>query len=513
MTGGDSPQFLVEQLRHKSEYVRGWSIQLLMEDKHPPAAALAEFARMASEDASPFVRLYLASGLQRMDAADRWPIAAGLLSHAEDADDHNLPLMYWWAIEAAVPTDPARAMELAGGSKISIVRRYIARRLATVGGPAADTIVKFLETTHDSAIQYDVLGGVYDALRGRRHEPMPVGWDAVYKRISVAAPGGVRVAADKLALIYGDAHAADALRQIMLDPKADAARRQSALTALVEVRAAGLAAPLEQLLDDPDLRSDAVRGLAAYDDRETPKLLLAHYAQWDAALRHDAIDTLVSRPAYALALLEAVGQKQVPSADISMFTARQLQQFKNQKINALLTKTWGALHESSGDKQQQLAHYKSILTPEFLKGADPSHGRLVFSHTCLQCHTLYGTGGKVGPDLTGSNRNNVDYVLQKLMDPSAAVPKEFQMQVIVLNDGRLISGIVREQTPRSIVVQTDRQQVILATEDIEQMKPSKVSMMPEGQLDKMTRDEMRDLFGYLATHSQVPLPADAAASK
>ena len=70
---------------------------------------------------------------------------------------------------------------------------------------------------------------------------------------------------------------------------------------------------------------------------------------------------------------------------------------------------------------------------------------------------------------------------------------------------------MREQTPRSVVVQTDRQQVILATEDIEQMKPSKVSMMPEGQLDKMTREQMRDLFGYLATHNQVPLPADAAA--
>ena len=81
------------------------------------------------------------------------------------------------------------------------------------------------------------------------------------------------------------------------------------------------------------------------------------------------------------------------------------------------------------------------------------------------------------------------------------------MQVIALSDGRLITGIVREQTPRSLVVQTDTQRLILAAEDIEQMKPSKLSMMPERQFDKLKPEEIRDLFGYLATHSQVPLPA------
>ena len=130
-----------------------------------------------------------------------------------------------------------------------------------------------------------------------------------------------------------------------------------------------------------------------------------------------------------------------------------------------------------------------------------------------QCHTLYGVGGQVGPDLTGSNRHNLDYLLQKLTDPSAAVPNDYRMQIIVLEDGRLISGIVREQTLRSVTVQTDRQKLVIPRGDIAQMKPSKLSMMPEGQLEKMSREELRDLIGYLQTRVQTPLPTEQSSAK
>ena len=252
-----------------------------------------------------------------------------------------------------------------------------------------------------------------------------------------------------------------------------------------------------------------MQGLAVYDDPQTAQVILREYPHFDAAEKHEAIETLASRPAYAIALLDAVENHEIPPADISVFTARQLRQFKDKRISDKLAKVWGTLRDSSADKKEQMDHYMSLLTPDFLKHADISHGRLIFSHTCMQCHTLYGVGGKIGPDLTGSNRDHVDFVLQKVIDPSAAVPNEYQMQVILLTDGRLINGIVRERTARSVVVQTDTQRLVLATEDIEKMTPSKMSMMPERQFDKLKPEEIRDLLGYLATHSQVPLPADA----
>ena len=121
---------LLEFLEHPDENLRWWSVQLLCEDKNPPPAALQRFAMMARDDKSPFVRLALASALQRLPASARWPIAQGLVSHAEDVADQNLPLMIWYGIESAVPAQRTEAMKLAGQSKIPLVREFIVRRLA-----------------------------------------------------------------------------------------------------------------------------------------------------------------------------------------------------------------------------------------------------------------------------------------------------------------------------------------------------------------------------------------------
>jgi len=116
-------------LKHASEYVRAWTIQLACEDKKPSDALLKEFARMAREDQSPVVRLYLASALQRLPVAQRGEILEGLLGHAEDAKDHNLPLMYWYAAEPLAGQDVATAAKLLKATKIPQVREYITRRM------------------------------------------------------------------------------------------------------------------------------------------------------------------------------------------------------------------------------------------------------------------------------------------------------------------------------------------------------------------------------------------------
>ncbi len=506
----DSPQFLIEQLHHKNEYVRGWAVQFLLEDKKPDAMVQAALAQAAAHEASPFVRLNLASGLQRMPLDERWPVATSLGAHAEDSEDHNLPLMLWYAVEPAAAADPVRGLEFAENCRIAKVRQFIARRIGdaalVVKALAAVIDRKPSEAAFDSAVEYDLLAGLHDALRGRRHEPIPSGWTATYAKLSQSDLPGVRAEADALASVFDDPAALMALRRVAGDSSAEVAKRQEALSALIEVHAPNLAGLLQHLLFEPSMRAHALQGLAGYDNPQTARLILQIYAQLDPVEKQDAIETLSSRQAYAIALLDAVENRQISASDISVFTARQLRQFKDREISDKLAKVWGAVRESSADKQQQMAHYKSLLTPDFLKHADVSHGRLIFSHTCAQCHTLYGVGGKIGPDLTGSNRDHVDYVLQKVIDPSAAVPKQYQMQIIQLQDGRLINGIVRERTAKSVVVQTDTHEIILASDDIEQMKASKMSMMPERQFDKLKPEEIRDLLGYLATHTQSPIP-------
>ncbi|MCA9267410.1 MAG: hypothetical protein KDA41_03020, partial [Planctomycetales bacterium] len=129
-TGRADEKLLGKLLADEDETIRAWAVQLEAEDGHAGAQTLARFATMASDDPSPVVRLYLASALQRLPLENRWPIAEQLLQHAEDVDDHNLPLMYWYAIEPLVPADKPRALKLAAQCKIPLLRQYIARRAA-----------------------------------------------------------------------------------------------------------------------------------------------------------------------------------------------------------------------------------------------------------------------------------------------------------------------------------------------------------------------------------------------
>jgi len=132
VTGGLKETKALSLLDHSDEHVRAWTIQCLTESREVSDTALGQFARMASSDSSPVVRLYLASALQRLPVERRWNTLEGLVTHAEDASDHNLPLMVWYAAEGPVSTDWRRGLKLMNRSKIPKVRELIARRIASL---------------------------------------------------------------------------------------------------------------------------------------------------------------------------------------------------------------------------------------------------------------------------------------------------------------------------------------------------------------------------------------------
>jgi hypothetical protein len=138
VAGGLTPDLAATLLSAKDEYVRAWTIQLLCEEKSPSEDTVRAFARLAREDNSAVVRLYLASALQRLPLAERPEILAGLIGHAEDANDHNLPLMYWFATEPVAASDSAKAVSLLAKSKIPLVREYITRRMAAAARTTAE---------------------------------------------------------------------------------------------------------------------------------------------------------------------------------------------------------------------------------------------------------------------------------------------------------------------------------------------------------------------------------------
>jgi putative heme-binding domain-containing protein len=124
----------------------------------------------------------------------------------------------------------------------------------------------------------------------------------------------------------------------------------------------------------------------------------------------------------------------------------------------------------------------------------------------LQCHKLFGEGGNVGPDLTGAQRHNLSYLLENIIDPSATVSKNFHMSVVITERGRVLNGIVTAQTDRTLTLQTPTDRLLLAQDEIQEIRKSSLSMMPERMLDGLTSDQARDLIAYLMSQQQVPLP-------
>jgi putative membrane-bound dehydrogenase-like protein len=146
VTGGATESFLLEQLKSPEEFVRGWAIQLLLEDRKPTAGVLKQLVLLAKEDPSAVVRLYVAAAAQRVAPAERWEIVEALAAHPEDAADHNLPTMLWYATEPLVMLDNGRAVKLATASKVPRLRELITRRMvAGSSGNAAPPPVPKVE--------------------------------------------------------------------------------------------------------------------------------------------------------------------------------------------------------------------------------------------------------------------------------------------------------------------------------------------------------------------------------
>jgi putative membrane-bound dehydrogenase-like protein len=499
------------KLLHKSgEFVRAWTIQLLAENDNVSAVVLKQFAQMAATDKSPVVRLYLASALQRIPPDQRWETITALTSHAEDASDHNLPLMYWYAAQPLATNSSSRALELAETSKVPRLLNFMTRRVAAIGTPNAFAdVTACLSKVQDDPQRMDILTGLSTALTGQRKVAMPAGWESIESSLGASANAAIRAEVQSLSLTFGSANALAALRKTLMDQRADGAARKTALTSLLGAHDPGLAPLLQQLLKDANLQSAALRGLGAYDDANTPGAVLAIYPTLDPARRRDAIGTLGSRIAFAKALLAAVAQGTVPVKDLTAESVRQLRSLKDAELEEQIKKLWGVSRDTSADKKKEIEKYRRIWQAGGSMPGDAPRGRAVFNRTCVQCHTLFDTGGKVGPDLTGSNRGDIEYLLMNIVDPNAVIPNDYRSWNVETKDDRSITGIVTKQDDKAVTLVTANETIILPRNEISSIKQSEFSMMPEGLLQSLSDQEVRDLLYYLSRPGQVPVAAGA----
>lgn len=309
-----------------------------------------------------------------------------------------------------------------------------------------------------------------------------------------------------LGALFGDARALAEARRIATDPKADVNARKLTLQTLIDQKAENLRPICEAALTTRALNAVAVRGLARENDPALGAKIVAALPTFIENERGSAFAALASRPAWALALLDAVARGEVERSAISASTLRDLRNHNHAGLNQRLAEVMKAIRDAAEDKRKLIASFKARLTPETLAKADKAQGRAMFNLACAACHTLYGEGGKNGPDLTGAGRDNLDYLLENILDPSAVVAPDYRVSQIFLKDGRNLTGIIAARTERTLTLKTVSETLDLDQRDITTIKDSALSLMPDGLLQALPPEQVPNLIAYLMFKAQVPLP-------
>ncbi|MCI0535986.1 MAG: DUF1080 domain-containing protein [Verrucomicrobiales bacterium] len=384
---------------------------------------------------------------------------------------------------------------------------FLPPRLHAAAADPLPQLTRLLANSGDAQLQRDILRGISAALKGHRTEPMPLGWEQVETKLTASADPEIKALTQSISLKFGSQKALSDLRGLVMDISATTAVRQTALDSLLAIRDPNLPPLMQQLLKESGLRGSALRGLANYDDAQTPTSILNVYTSLAGAEKRDALNTLASRPAFAKALLTAMDQGAISARDLSADLIRQLRNLKDTEVERLLTKVYGAVRESSADKQMEIARYRNIYRAGGSTPGDGIRGRIVFVKTCQQCHALFGAGGLVGPDITGSNRADLEYILQNIVDPNAVIPNEYRTSNVETKDGRNLTGVVKKQDGNALTIATANETLTLPRSEIASIQQSELSMMPEGLLVQLSDQEVRDLIYYLGRPGQVPLLA------
>ena len=425
--------------------------------------------------------------------------------------------MYWYAMEPLAEVDPPRALALAlsAGENIPILKEFMIRRIGA-GDPEKSLalLVDGLKQAKDDATRLTFLRGMNESLKGRRDIKTPAGWQEVFAVAEQDPPAAtLEMQLSALAVTFGDEHS----RRIAppAHPRRQSTRSTSAAQAiriLVSAKAPNTVAhapPRRQRRARPPHRRPP-RPRHVRRRPHTPPRILAVYADFTPAERRDALATLCSRPAYAIALLDAVAAGKVPTNHLTADLVTNLRNLNDDALNKRIEQVWGIVRTSPADKAKLIDDYKRLLAiPTLARAPEPQRsplelGRAVFAKTCQQCHTLFGTGGKVGPDITGSQRANLDYLLSNILDPSAVMAKEYQPTIVRTADGRIVTGILKEETAAAISLQTQNELVVISKADID-----------ESQDQRQVDDARRPPEAAHPTRSPLPrrLPRRSAAKR
>ena len=208
------------------------------------------------------------------------------------------------------------------------------------------------------------------------------------------------------------------------------------------------------LLDEPEFRAEVIPMLGRFNDAKAAAALISRLAKLRDAERFTALNALSSQPLPARALLQAVRDKRLAKGELTALHIRQMHSLGDARTTELLTGIWGKVGETSADAKTLMAKFRTLYTEAPVWAYSANDGRAVFDKACATCHQLNGRGTAIGPDLTGSWRNGLDYYLESIVDPNAVVGEAFQLNIVTRKNGAIVAGTVLNETAETLTIRT-----------------------------------------------------------
>lgn len=489
----------LELLDHADRYVRLWTIRLACDDGQVADYLASKLTDLAYREPNVEVRSQLACSARRLPAAQSLPIVKRLAERSEDLDDIHIPLLLWWAIEAKADKDRDAVLALFADKAFwdqPIVSKHLTERLMrryAATGQRKDllTAAKLLELAPTKEHAAKLMAGLEAAYEGRTIANLPVELATAMSKAGATSP--------TIRLRQGDkAAVAEALTMIS-DDKADAAKRQQLIAIFGTINQPSCVPVLLKIVAasrNDALRAASLGSLQSYNDPSIGSTVIGLYRELPDQVRDVAQSLIASRKPWSEQFLAQIDAGQIDPKTVSEPTVRRLLLHDSPAIATLCKKHWGEL---SGPSPNELrAQIEKLRESISLAKGNPYDGHKLYNQMCGKCHTLFGQGGKIGPDLTTYKRDDLHGMLASVLSPSAEIREGFENFIARTTDGRTLTGLIADQDTNVVVLRgADGQNVSLPRNEIEDLRASRNSLMPDGQLKDLSDQQIRDLFAYL----------------
>jgi putative heme-binding domain-containing protein len=505
VSGGLTAERISRCLEHPEPHVRRWTVQLIGDQAENAATWRDQLLQMAKRESDLEVRCQLAATAKRLAANLAVPIVFTLLERAEDASDVYMPKTLWWSLEAHADNPDLILSALDGSAAwdgpfrvagFSFPQNLIRRYALTGRQHDLEICAQLLRLAPDAEGRNALVEAFAGSFAGRALPDLP---ERLVRQLAKAQGRYAQL----LSIRRLDAAAIDSAMASLRDDRLAADRRIELIHALGDVKAAPSAMidVLCELLssDGPiEIKTAAMASLQKYSEPKIGDRLVSLWTKLSAESQASAVQVLASRSHWAASLLDGIERGQIDKSLVDADARGRLRRTVSPELLARVDKHFPDQMTSLSEMESRIEALEQVVRQT--DGA-PLEGRKLFfgKATCGKCHRLFHEGGEVGPDLTPYNRTDLSRMLLTLVNPSAEVREGFEVYTILTDDGLALSGFKVEDTDQFVALRSiDGQTHTIPKSQIEDISPNKTSLMPDGLLNNLSDEEIRDLFAFLA---------------